>query len=82
MSELHTAVTKIGKKYHCRLFNKGKVVDEMACKNKCDISFCCATMLRWFDKLGGVNDMASASRLRQKNTNPVGKIWYRKDLEN
>jgi hypothetical protein len=80
---LTVKVTKIKNKYHCRLYEKEKVFDEMACKNKSDISFCISTMLRWYDKLGGTSKMASSSRARQlkKSTITTGKIWYKKDLE-
>lgn len=81
MSDLHTAVTNIKGRHHCRLYDKGVVVDEMACNNKLDISFCCSTMLRWYDKLGGSDAQATASRSRHKNISHVGKIWYKKDLE-
>jgi len=77
---LKTKVTKIKNKYHCRLYEKNKVINEMACIEKSDISFCMHEMLRWYNKLGGISKMASASRLRNKNYKPNNKIWYKKDL--
>ncbi len=75
---LTTKVTKIKDKWHCRLLKDGSVIDEMVCSNKQDIGFCCHEMLRWYDKLGGTDKMASASRARWKKVNtPVGKIWYK-----
>jgi len=80
---LSTKVTRINDKFHCRLYKKDKVFDEMACNDKRDISFCMSSMLRWYDKLGGSSKMASnaRSRLNKKALKPFGKIWYKKDLE-
>jgi hypothetical protein len=73
---LTTKVSKINGRYHCRLIKGKNVVDEMACKLKRDISFCFRYMQRMYDKCGGTSQMASASRLRGKNQQPFGKIWY------
>ncbi len=80
---LSTKVTRIGKKFHCRLYNKETILDEMACNSKKDIGFCIAYMLKWYDKLGGNSQMAMKSRSRQrsKSSETFGKIWYKKDLE-
>lgn len=57
------------------------VVDEMACKLKQDVGWCCSEMLRWYDKCGGVSKMADASRSRQKRSvEPAGKVWYKNQL--
>lgn len=83
MERLRTKVTTINGRHHIRLLEDDFVINEMACNDKVDISFCCKYMLRWYDKLGGVSKMASASRDRHKETlEPVGKIWYEKDLRN
>ncbi len=73
---LNVKVTKIGRRYHARLYVDGKVRDEMACLLKQDIGYCCKQLLRWYDKMGGNDAMASASRMRQKGSKPVGKVWY------
>lgn len=81
-----TKVTRIGKRWHARLLMEdGTVFDEMACDHKEDIGFICYTMLRWYDKLGGCDPMADASRnrvTRKQQREPVGKIWYKGELEN
>lgn len=76
MLELTTKVTAINGRYHVRLLKLGKVVDEMACREKGDISFCIRYMLRMYDKCGGASKMADASRHRGKNQTAKGKIWY------
>jgi hypothetical protein len=49
---LSIKVTKIGKKWHCRLFRLDKIHDETFCLEKSDIGRCCRDMLRWYDKMG------------------------------
>lgn len=71
-----TKVTKINGNYHCRLFRKDKVYEEMACKLKEDVGYCFRYMLRMYDKYVGTSLMASSSRLRGKNQTAKGKIWY------
>lgn len=79
--ELETKVTCINGRWHARLLKGDTIYDEMACDLRSDISFICREMLRWYDKLGGVSKMASASRHRSKNKHTaIGKIWYRKNL--
>ncbi len=84
MEPLDIKVQCINNRYHIRLYDKqsGSVVDEMACKDKCDIGYVCSEMLRWADKLGYVSPMAQASRKRRikKMSLPIGKIWYNKDI--
>ena len=81
MEKLETRVRFIKNKYHIRLIENGFLINEMACESKMDISWCCNHLLRWYDKLGGVSKMASSSRARNKNKqNPIGKIWFEKDL--
>jgi len=81
---LFIKTTFINDKYHARLYDKnsGSIIDEMACKYKCDTGYICSVMLRWADKLGYVSCMAQKSRERQvkKVSKPMGKIWYRKHL--
>ena len=75
---LTVKVTKIGPRWHARLRENGKLIDECACARKEDIGFICRWMLRWYNKLGGCSKMASASRSRPKGSlRPVGKIYYR-----
>ena len=78
--EIQTKVTRIGKRWHCRIFNSNKVLDEMACDSRLDIGFCFRYMLRWHDKMGGVSKMASASRHRGKNHAISGRVWYNYQL--
>jgi len=78
MEPLETKVTFINDKYHCRIIRKsdGKVIDEMACKLKEDVSFCFRYMFRMYDKCWGDSPMADASRHRGKNHIPKGNIVY------
>jgi hypothetical protein len=80
--KLRTKVTFIKDKFHIRLLENDLLINEMACKKKVDIGWCCAYMLRWYDKLGGSSIMASKSRDRHHKINekPEGKVWYEKDL--
>lgn len=81
MEALRTKVTNINGRFHVRLLENDLLINEMACKKKIDIGYCCKYMLRWYDKLGGESKMASASRDRQKILlMPAGKIWHEKDL--
>lgn len=82
MEKLRTKATFIDDRYYVRLLEDDLVINEMACKRKQDIAWCCKYMLRWYDKLGGSSKMASSSRTRwHKNEHePKGKIWYEKDL--
>lgn len=81
MEKIRTKITFIKDKYFVRLLENDFVINEMACKLKCDTGWCCKYMLRWFDKLGNISKMASASRKRNKhNILPKGKVWYEKDL--
>lgn len=73
---LETKVTTINGRYHCRLLKREKVLNEMACKLKEDISFCIRYMMRMHHKGDATSSMADASRHRGKNQTPKGKIWY------
>ena len=73
-------VTKIDKRWHARLLEDGKILDEMACLAKQDIGWICREMLRWQDKMGNTNAWTSSARKRQI-TNPIGKIWFQKNLK-
>lgn len=73
---LNIKVTRLGRRYHARLFVNGKVRDEWACQLKQDVGYVCWQLLRWYDKTGGKSAWASASRMRPKNGKaPKGKIW-------
>ena len=78
MNNLKTKVTFIKDKFHIRLLEDDILLNEMACKNKVDIGWCCANMLKWHDKLGGSSKMASKSRERwaKRSLSPVGKVWH------
>lgn len=78
---LDIKTTKIGKRYHALLIHDELgIIDEMACRDRKDIGFICAEMLKWADKLGYVSALANASRKRMKNYHHIDKIWYKKDL--
>jgi len=79
---LDIKVTKIENRFHARLMHNDYIMDEMACKDKQDISHICSEMLRWADKLGYQSPMASASRKRRlrKPSYPIDKVWYRCQL--
>ena len=73
-------VTRIKNRWHARLLLNGHVHSEMACALREDIGHICRTLLRWYDKCGGVSIYAhkSRERLNTKETNfgrPVGKVW-------
>lgn len=73
-------VTKIGSRWHARLFDRGVVHSEMACAERQDIGYICRQLNRWYDKCGGLCKAADATRTRmQKQTNfagPIGRIWH------
>lgn len=74
---LSIKVKNINGEFHSRLFKDGKVIDEMSCEIKEDISWCCREMLRWFCKMGGNDPWAKAARKRQNlSAPPKGKIKY------
>lgn len=75
---LSIKVTRINNRFHARLYQEDKVIDEMACELKCDIGWICREMLRWFDKNGGVSRWAMNARKRQDNHK--GSIWYKNQL--
>ena len=72
-------VTRIKNRWHARMFVNGEVRDEMACENRIDIGYICKTMLRWFDKCGGMSKFASAARQRL-DRGPYGRVWYQGHL--
>lgn len=78
---LKLKITRINNRFHARLYLDSEIFDEMACQEKVDIAWICREMLRWFDKGGGVSDWASAARVRQ-TSKPVGRVWYKVQLEN
>lgn len=83
MNDPEIKVTCINGRYHARLYYRGSCCDEMACQYRQDIGVICKELMRWFDKLGGSSVYADKTRHRTSSyRDPVGKIWYRKDLEN
>ena len=77
---LDIKVTKIRNRWHARLLDGSKILDEMACISKLDIGWICREMLRWYDKNGGVSKFALAARERQRGF-PTDKIWYYNQLK-
>lgn len=74
-------VTSICGRFHARLFaDDGTILDEMACSLKRDIGWIYREMLRWQDKLGNSNEQTKSARRRQ-SLSPIGKVWYRAQLE-
>ena len=75
-------VTRIKNRWHARLLLNGHVHSEMACALREDIGHICRTLLRWFDKCGGVSIYAQKSRQRWNSKqesnrwHPVGKVWH------
>lgn len=45
-------VTKIGRRWHCRLFIRGVLFMELATDTRKGIGWCCQHMLRWASKMG------------------------------
>lgn len=76
---LKLKVTRISDRWHARLYRDDNIIDEMACNLQCDIGYICREMLRWYDKLGEIDDFAAAARRRQL-CSPVGRIWYKHQL--
>ena len=76
---LSIKVTKIGTKYHARLLEGTKVLDEMACRLRIDIGWICREMLRWNSKSGSDSKWADFARKNQQS-NPIGKIWWQNQL--
>ena len=68
-------VTKINNRFHCRLYNLDKVIDEVACQLRIDIGYVCRDMLRTIDKCGIGDEFTHAARLRNISS-PAGKIFY------
>lgn len=68
-------VTRINNNWHSRLFVDGLLVDEMSCKLRVDIGWCCRTMMRWADKTGRGNAHTSSARHRNVG-GPVGQVKY------
>lgn len=81
MDDPRIKVTRIGSRYHIRLWNNNKIYDEMACKLRLDIGWCCRSMLRFFSKCGGNSKFAHAARMRLSSSTPIGKVWFLKHLE-
>lgn len=76
---LNIKVTKICNKWHARLLDDGKVLDEMACASRLDIGWICREMLRWYDKAGNVSKWAASAR-KKHVAMPVCKVWYKNQL--
>lgn len=80
-STTEVKVQRINNNYHARLFVNGKFYDEMACKEKQDIGWICREMMRWADKDIVQNSHTSSARSRHnKDSKPIGKVYYRNTL--
>lgn len=79
MEKLRTKTTFINERFHIVLLEDDMVINEIACKLKIDVGWCCKYMLRWYDKLNDKSKMVISSRQNSVVKN-VGKIWYEKDL--
>lgn len=77
---LEIKVTKIRNRWHARLLEGSKILDEMACMSKLDIGWICKEMLRWYDKNGGISKFAMEARKRHRGS-PTAKIWYYNQLK-
>ena len=79
---LNIKVTFIKNRWHARLLEGSKILDEMACSTRQDIGWICREMLRWYDKNGGISKWASEARKRQNDTlYPIGKVWTYNQLK-
>ena len=72
---LSIKVTFIKNRWHARLLDGTKILDEMACTARQDIGWICREMLRWYNKNGGTSKWASEARKRQQGF-PANKVWY------
>ena len=63
---LDIKVTKIRNRWHARLLDGSKILNEMACISKLDIGWICREMLRWYDKNGGISKFAVQARKKTK----------------
>ena len=68
-------VTRIGKRWHCRLFIDGKLFFLEAAVDRRDcIGYACVQLLRTADKLGLSSRRTSASRLNYLGRRPYPKM--------
>jgi hypothetical protein len=79
---IEVKVTTINARHHIRLIKESRVLDEMACDNKQDITWCCRELLRWHSKFGGTEPLTSAARERHRleDTRPIGRVYYNSEL--
>jgi hypothetical protein len=76
---MNIKVTRIKNRWHARLLDDDKILDEMVCEQKQDIGWVCREMLRWYSKNGGISKFAEAAR--DRHVKPcTGKVWYRNQL--
>ena len=80
--EVNIKVTTINGEYHARLYDtNGKLFEEMACVEKCDIGYICQQLMRDYDKFGPADSAhADWTRMRQDVNYPVGKIRWPKEF--
>lgn len=79
---IEVKVTTINSRHHVRLIKESRVLDEMACDNKQDITWCCRELLYWHSKCGGTEPLTSAARERHclEDTRPTGRVYYNSEL--
>ena len=78
---LRIKVTRLGQRWHARLYDNALLLDEMAFESQLDIGYICREMLRWQHKMGNVTPWTKAARWRQDETlNPKYKVWYQQEL--
>lgn len=84
---IEVKVTAINNRYHARLLQDGKPINELSCKEKDGIGWMCRELMRWFNKMGMWKnkqeyDYSHASRVRGKNNIQPKSIsrmkWYSK----
>jgi hypothetical protein len=84
MEPLSTKMTFINGWYHCRLFNKGELHQELRCSDKRDVGYAFRYMMRWYDKMGGVSKWAMKARERHnepQNQRTYGDVEYVRKIE-
>jgi hypothetical protein len=76
---LSLKVTRIGNRWHARLLDDDKVLDEMACNSRLDLKFICKEILRRYNQCERLSRFFKAARKRQIQ-GPHGRVWYMTQL--
>lgn len=72
-------VTRIGKRWHCRVLWHGKPLVEIATDRQDNIQWCCREAMRMANKLGYVSKWTCASRMRhggKRVSRQTGPFWF------